>query len=96
MVIGGVVPVFNVEGIKPGGLNMTGALIADIYLGKVSKWNAPEIVALNKGVKLPNQDITVVHLGVIQFLQIEEAVVLVAQVAHLVGHGDLLGQPGAQ
>ena len=60
MVIGGVVPVFNVEGIKPGGLNMTGALIADIYLGKVSKWNAPEIVALNKGVKLPNQDITVV------------------------------------
>ncbi len=60
MVIGGVVPVFNVEGIKPGGLNMTGALIADIYLGKVSKWNAPEIAALNKGVKLPNQDITVV------------------------------------
>ena len=60
MVIGGVVPVFNIEGIKPGGLNMTGALIADIYLGKVSKWNAPEIVALNKGVKLPNQDITVV------------------------------------
>ncbi len=60
MVIGGVVPVFNIEGIKPGGLNMTGALLADIYLGKVSKWNAPEIVALNKGVKLPNQDITVV------------------------------------
>ena len=60
MVIGGVVPVFNIEGIKPGGLNMTGALLADIYLGKVSKWNAPEIAALNKGVKLPNQDITVV------------------------------------
>jgi len=60
MVIGGVVPVFNIEGIKPGGLNLTGALLADIYLGKVSKWNAPEIAALNKGVKLPNQDITVV------------------------------------
>ena len=60
MVMGGVVPVFNLEGVKPGGLKLTGALLADIYLGKVSKWNAPEIAALNAGVKLPNQDITVV------------------------------------
>ncbi len=60
MVMGGVVPVFNVEGIKPGGLRLTGALLAEIYLGKVSKWNAPAIAALNKGVKLPDQDITVV------------------------------------
>ena len=60
MVIGGVVPVFNLEGVKPGGLRLTGALLADIYLGKISKWNAPGIAALNKGVKLPDQDITVV------------------------------------
>jgi phosphate transport system substrate-binding protein len=60
MVMGGVVPVFNLEGIKPGGVRLTGTLLADIYLGKVSKWNAPEIAALNKGVKLPDQDITVV------------------------------------
>ena len=60
MVMGGVVPVFNIEGIKPGGLQMTGTLLADIYLGKITKWNAPAIAALNKGVKLPDQDITVV------------------------------------
>jgi phosphate transport system substrate-binding protein len=60
MVIGGVVPVFNIEGVKPGGLSLTPALLADIYLGKISRWNAPEIAAINKGVKLPNQDITVV------------------------------------
>jgi phosphate transport system substrate-binding protein len=59
-VMGGVVPVVNIEGIKPGALRLTGAVLADIYLGKVSKWNAPAIAALNKGVKLPDQDITVV------------------------------------
>ena len=60
MVMGGVVPVFNLEGVKPGGLQLSGALLADIYLGKITKWNAPAIAALNKGVKLPDQDITVV------------------------------------
>ncbi len=60
MVMGGVVPVMNLEGIKPGGIRLTGAVIADIYLGKITKWNAPAIAALNKGVKLPDQDITVV------------------------------------
>ena len=60
MVMGGVVPVYNLEGIKPGGVRLTGAVIADIYLGKITKWNAPAIAALNKGVKLPGQDITVV------------------------------------
>ena len=59
-VMGGVVPVFNVSGIKPGGLQLSGALLADIYLGKITKWNAPQIAALNKGVALPDQDITVV------------------------------------
>ena len=60
MVMGGVVPVYNLEGIKPGDVRLTGAVLADIYLGKITKWNAPAIAALNKGVKLPDQDITVV------------------------------------
>ncbi len=60
MVIGGVVPVVNAVGIAPGQLKLTGELLADIYLGKVKKWNDPAIQALNKGVKLPNQDILVV------------------------------------
>ena len=60
MVMGGVVPVVNLEGIKGGGLRLTGSVLADIYLGKITKWNAPAIAALNKGVKLPEQDITVV------------------------------------
>jgi phosphate transport system substrate-binding protein len=60
MVMGGVVPVVNIEGNKPGALRLSGAMLADIYLGKISKWNAPAIAALNPGVKLPDQDITVV------------------------------------
>ena len=60
MVMGGVVPVFKLDGIKPGEIRLTGTVLADIYLGKITKWNAPEIVALNKGVKLPDLDITVV------------------------------------
>ena len=60
MVIGGVVPVYNITGIKPGEIHLNGAVLADIYLGKVAKWNAPAIAALNKGVKLPDLEITVV------------------------------------
>jgi phosphate transport system substrate-binding protein len=60
-IMGGVVPIVNLDGIAPGQLKLTGALLADIYLGKVTKWNAPEIAALNPGVKLPATDITVVH-----------------------------------
>jgi phosphate transport system substrate-binding protein len=60
-VVGGDVPVVNVPGIKPGELKLTGTVLADIYLGKVKKWNAPAIANLNPGVKLPDQDITVVH-----------------------------------
>jgi len=60
MVIGGVVPVYKLEGIKPGEIRLTGTVLADIYLGKITKWNAPAIAALNKGVNLPDQDITVV------------------------------------
>ena len=60
-VIGGVVPVVNVEGLKPGQLKLTGAVLANIYLGKINKWNDPALVALNPGLKLPDQDIGVVR-----------------------------------
>lgn len=59
-VIGGVVPVVNVEGIKPGELKLTGEVLADIYLGSISKWNDPKIAALNEGLKLPDAPITTV------------------------------------
>ncbi|MCA1247498.1 phosphate ABC transporter substrate-binding protein PstS [Massilia sp. MS-15] len=60
-IIGGVVTIVNLDGIAPGQLKLSGPVVADIYLGKVTKWNAPEIAALNPGVKLPATDITVVH-----------------------------------
>ncbi len=60
-VMGGVVPVVNLDGVVGGQLKMTGQVMADIYLGKITKWNAAEITALNPGVKLPADDITVVH-----------------------------------
>jgi phosphate transport system substrate-binding protein len=60
-IMGGVVAIVNLDGITPGQLKLTGPVLADIYLGKVTKWNAPEIAALNPGVKLPAEDITVVH-----------------------------------
>ena len=61
VIMGGVVAVVNVEGVTPGQLKLTGPVLADIYLGKITKWNAAEIAALNPGVKLPAEDITVVH-----------------------------------
>ncbi len=61
LVIGGVVPVVNVEGIRPGQLRFTGSLLADIFLGKVKTWSDPEIQRLNPGLKLPNNSIAVVH-----------------------------------
>jgi len=60
-IMGGVVPVVKLEGIQPGQLRFTGPLLADIYLGKVTKWNDERIAKLNAGVKLPATDITVVH-----------------------------------
>ena len=60
-VIGGVVPVINVKGITPGQLKLTGEVLADIYLGKVKKWNDPAITALNPGVALPDNAIAVVR-----------------------------------
>src|SRR5690242_16414248 len=55
MVMGGVVPVVNLQGIKPGELKLTGEVLADIYLGKVQKWNAAEIKQLNPNLNLPDK-----------------------------------------
>ena len=60
-IMGGVVPVYNLKGIKAGEIKFTGELLANIYLGKVKKWNDAAIAGLNPGVKLPDETITVVH-----------------------------------
>lgn len=60
-VMGGVVPVVNLAGIHGGQIKLTGTVLADIFLGKIKKWNEPAIAALNKDVGLPDQAITVVH-----------------------------------
>ena len=60
-VIGGVVPVVNVKGITPGQLKLTGAVLGDIFLGKIAKWNDPAITALNPGVALPDTAIAAVR-----------------------------------
>ena len=60
-VIGGVVPVVNIQGVTPGQLKLTGQLIADIYLGKITKWNDAAITAINPGVKLPDAAIAPVR-----------------------------------
>ena len=60
-VIGGVVPVVNIAGVAAGTLKLDGTTLANIYLGKITKWNDPALVALNKDIKLPDNDITVVH-----------------------------------
>ena len=61
LVIGGVVPVINIDGIKPGQLKFTGPLLADIFLGKLKKWDDPALQALNPDLKLPDAAITAVH-----------------------------------
>lgn len=60
-VLGGVVPVVNIDGVKAGEMRLTGVMLAEIFMGKITKWNDPKIVALNPALKLPNQNITVVH-----------------------------------
>ncbi len=60
-VMGGVVPVVNLPGVNPGQLHLTGSVLADIYMGAITKWNDPRIAGANKGVRLPNLPITVVH-----------------------------------
>ena len=60
-VIGGVVPVINLKEVPPGELKLTGQVIADIFLGKIKRWNDAAIIALNPTLKLPSQDILVVR-----------------------------------
>src|SRR5438874_3177368 len=59
-VLGGVVPIYEVPGVT-GEMRFTGKVLADIFLGKITKWNDPTIKSINPGVSLPNLDITVVH-----------------------------------
>jgi phosphate transport system substrate-binding protein len=61
MVMGAIVPVVNLEGIKPGELVLSGELLGDIYLGKITKWDDPAIAKLNPKLKLPSDAITVVR-----------------------------------
>ena len=60
-VIGGIVPAFNLPGIAAGSMKMDPDVLADIFLGKITMWNDPRIVAINRSLKLPEQKITVVH-----------------------------------
>jgi phosphate transport system substrate-binding protein len=61
MIMGGIVPVVNVKGVETGKLKLTGPILANIFLGTVTKWNDKQIADLNKGVSLPDQAIAVVH-----------------------------------
>lgn len=60
-IIGGTVPIINLDGFKPGELRVTGAVMAEMFMGTISKWNDPKLAALNPGKRLPDQLITVVH-----------------------------------
>ena len=60
-VIGGVVPVVNISGVEPGQLKLTGQVLGDIYLGKITQWNDPAIASINAGLKLPDAAIAVVR-----------------------------------
>ncbi len=61
VILGGVVPIANLEGFAQAELKLTGPVLADIFMGTITNWNDPKIAALNPGKKLPNQSITVVH-----------------------------------
>lgn len=61
LVIGGIVPAFNVAGVEPGALVLDGPLLAGIFLGEIKRWNDPALAALNPGLALPDAAITVVH-----------------------------------
>jgi phosphate transport system substrate-binding protein len=61
VILGGVVPIVNIDGFKPNDLKISGPVMAEVFMGTITKWNDPKIVALNPGKTLPNQNITVVH-----------------------------------
>jgi len=60
-VMGAVVPIVNIPGVKPGELKLTGEILADIYLGKITKWNDPKLVEMNRDMKLPSTAIAPVY-----------------------------------
>lgn len=60
-IIGGTVPIVNLDGFKPGELRVTGPVLAEIFMGSISRWNDAKLTALNPGKKLPNVPIAVVH-----------------------------------
>ncbi len=61
MVMGGIVPVVNIEGVKPGDLTIDGPTLAKIFMGEITKWDDPAIKKLNEGASLPSSAIAVVH-----------------------------------
>ncbi len=61
MIMGGVVPVVHIQGVKPGALRLDGATLAAIFLGEIHQWSDPRIASLNPGLSLPDKGITVVH-----------------------------------
>ena len=60
-IIGGTVPIVNLDGFRPGELRITGPVMAEVFLGEIAKWNDPKLAALNPGKKLPDLEITIVH-----------------------------------
>ena len=61
VIIGGTVPIINLDGFKPGELRITGEILAEVFMGNILKWNDAKLAALNPGRKLPDQNITIVH-----------------------------------
>jgi len=60
-IIGGTVPIVNLDGFKPGELRITGSVLAEVFMGTITKWNDPKLAALNPGKRLPDMLITIVH-----------------------------------
>lgn len=60
-IIGGVVPIVNIQGVSGGQLKLSADILARIYLGKITRWSDPEVVELNPGLKLPDEEITVIQ-----------------------------------
>ncbi|WP_353228884.1 phosphate ABC transporter substrate-binding protein PstS [Novosphingobium sp.] len=60
-VVGGIVPIVNLPGVNPGQLHLTGDVLANIFLGRITRWNDPQITRINPGVKLIGLPVTVVH-----------------------------------
>ena len=101
-VLGGVVPVMNISGLKSGELKLTGDILADIYRGQIKKWNDPRIAQINQGVTLPDANITPVYrsdgsgtTSIFTDLPLERLARVEVVARH--GHdGELAGRPGRQ